>query len=286
MRLSVMSRVAGLGVLVTFASTVGLALASCSRENVHGVNLLIDGVDGAVLNGFDCVSDKGNQEVERCIFSTCNDQCRTSRAPLPCVDACTSNPDDGGVRKTCAAAGEGPPLLEQASGQQVCVVLDYLSVGGEIECRSMLNLLDWCLQPEHQMCPVIDRHTFPVRLPAMPAEAGPTETARALDATYAAIHDVVTSQPVLPSPSPDEWVIARLFASTQDCDSLAKSPNQIDITKIVGCATSCTVLLKDRTDVPLVLDNGVTACGSAVLQACAAMGTTALPGVRASFQRP
>jgi hypothetical protein len=270
---------------VALVATVTAMMASCSRESLHTANLLIDGEDGGALNGFDCIDSDEPSHVVSCIVAGCSESCRSDRlAFADCVKTCTTD-EDGGIRKKCSAQ-TGSPLMARAGGKQVCVVLDYLRIGGEVECRSPFALFQWCREPDHATCPILDRHAISVHLPDVPADAGAAELKGAVNAMYAAIRDAVTKQPVLSSPSPDEWVVARLFASTQDCATLTADPKAIDLPQVVGCAFSCTVLLRDRTDIPLELDNGFQACQTPLVHACAAFGTTALATVSAEFNQP
>jgi hypothetical protein len=259
---------------------IGAAAASCHRENVHTATLSIAGEDGGALNGFACVepSEVSSTKAVSCVLSTCFERCRTERGAAygDCFRACSEDDGGAGARATCSPRNNlGPPLMLRANGKPVCAVVDYLRIGGEVECRSPFALVSWCRTPEHGGCPVIERHVHPLILPNVPLsdDAGAAQVARAVDTLYAAVHEELTRSPTVSTAGPDEWIVARVFVSTQDCPTLERSTTQIDPEQVLGCAYSCTVLLRDREEIPLLLDNGLTTCQQPFVEICGAFGT-------------
>jgi hypothetical protein len=280
------------------AGALGVTAASCARERVRTASIVIEGDGGGALNGFACVdrpTDVGATRAcldgctSRC-FDACNEESLRERdagtppgtviadndrclqgclaALKQCNDACTSGP----------APGEGPPLAARANGQTVCVTLDFVRLGGEIECRSMIHLLDWCTARSDR-CAVIARRTACVSgLADVPADAGLDAAAPVIDANYAKIRDALLEELAVVAPSaPDEWILVRMMGTTQDAASLADT-GRVDLDRVVGCAVSCPVLLSTRDSVELAVDVGTRGtCTSAAVRACAALGTPDLP---------
>src|SRR5678816_3130871 len=114
----------GLVVALTLALAVAAALESCKSEDVHTATVIIDGVDGGALNGFDCVAVESDARVVNCIVSGCFERCKGDRTtPVPdCIKACSQDPN-GEVVNGCKPSAAAPPLLFRASGKPVCCLL-------------------------------------------------------------------------------------------------------------------------------------------------------------------
>lgn len=286
------------GIFVAALAVAGslLAVTSCEEENVHRTIIALTSPDGGTLSGFNCIEDEATT-VRPCLeacFQRCSNRCRdeanaardagTPNAAilaqnLACAQACYGNAagcvDECGPVSTSAT---GNPLTARANGKPVCVVIDLLRVGGEIECRSSVKLLEWCVSQPDQ-CAVLHRRIHCIDpLADVPADGGMEAATPTVDANYAKLRDEVRANltEVVHS-APQELVYVRVLSTTQERDSLASDVRSLDLERVVGCSMSCPVLLSSRANVSLELDEGrVGYCRANAVRACAAMGTPAL----------
>lgn len=293
-------RVGVVGVVVASALA---ATASCSRENVRTATILIDGDDGGALNGFACIDSARDATLRECLHdctADCFDGCAEAFANAR--DAGTPPgtlvADDDRCMHECASRLKGcldgcfsarsdlssPPLAARANGETVCVAVDFIRLGGEIECRSR-HLLDWCAA-RADSCGVIARRVTCVSgLEPVEADAGLGAAQPILDANYARIREALARElSTLARSAPDEWVIVRMLATTDDEAALADW-QQLDLERVIGCAVSCPVLLATRDTVDLALDFGVRGtCDSTLVRACASLGTPQIASVIADLE--
>lgn len=279
-------------IAVVVAASALAAMVSCMSENVRTATVVIDGDDGGPLNGFACLDSEGDAGLRECLrdcTAACFDACAEdlARARDAGTAPATLVADDDRCVHECAARLRGcldgcfaartdessPPVAARANGKTVCVAIDFIRLGGELECRSR-HLLDWCAsRPDG--CGVIDRRVKCVSgLEPVPVDGGLAAAQPILDANYAKLRAALTADlATVTRSAPDEWVIVRMLATTEDEASLADW-RHIDLERVVGCAVSCPVLLATRDSIDLALDFGVRGtCDVTLVRACAALGT-------------
>ncbi len=137
----------------------------------------------------------------------------------------------------------------QANHGRGSVVVDYLRLGGVPHCRPR-EIGDWCTK---HTCPTIPetRVCIPITVP--------TTNPHPVQDLYQAINALQGR--VVTSSAPDEYVLVRLVATSEECDQLGGA---FDTRRLAGCLYSCPVLLSADGDVLLDLDPTDINCESTV----------------------
>lgn len=281
-----------------------LVTAGCRGEDLHTAFVRLSAPDGGTLSGFNCIEEQAGLLrpcLEAC-YRGCADDCRAAAAEArragtapsevlaqstACVQGCFSV--DTPCTSACAPASAsegGQPLNARANGKTVCVVVDFLRTGGELECRSAIRQVEWC-SARADDCGVLQRrvHCFQPSV-EVPLDAGMAVASAAVDANFARMYEEVrTHMASLSESAPDEWLFVRMMATTQERAAL-DDPRATDLEQVVGCSLSCPLRLDARDTVTLELDEGrLGYCRAAAVRACAALGTPQLEAALESIDR-
>lgn len=154
-------------------------------------------------------------------------------------------------------------LTERAvASQRVAFIVDFIALGGQPKCDTD-SLSTWC---ESHACTVVGRSCFDAAV----ASGSATETSnQAIAKAYASIRGEKLTAAV-----PSEPVLVRLVATTETCSTLmAKTAAPFECAKLVGCASSCPVLLEGLdAAVDVNLDMGKGYVGDSVYESICGVG--------------